>query len=414
MKRILLIIASVTILGTSGYYIYQHYIFPKNNSSSVAGKEAQNPAVSVLTIHPALITQTRSFNGRVSAFKISPVRPQVGGVIQARLFQEGEEVKAGQQLYQIDPAPYLVALNTAKAQLQKAEAVAKAQQSKIARYKKLVQMNAIGRQDYDDTVASFAEAQADIAIARAAVESAELNLSYTKVYAPIDGKTGFSMVTEGALVTADQGDSLTTITQLNPIYVDFTAQADELAPIRAQQQQGAGEQIKFVIGDQKPEQKEGDKMLAGQLEFSDVTIDPSTGTVKTRVKFSNDDHQLRPKLLPGEFVKIVAMFPQQSALLVPQSAAIRGADGRLSVWVITADQTVRRQPIEAQQTYQNQWILQGGLNKGDRIATAGFQKIKDGQAVTIAPDKTEEKTQDKTQDKTQEKTQDQARKTPQQ
>lgn len=407
MKKLLLVLL---VLGgmagcmSGGYYFYQ------KRQGEAAAKSPEAPAVSVLTIHPALITQTRSFNGRVSAFKISPVRPQVGGVIQARLFQEGEEVKAGQQLYQIDPAPYLVALNTAKAQLQKAEAVAKAQQSKIARYKKLVQMNAIGRQDYDDTVASFAEAQADIAIARAAVESAELNLSYTKVYAPIDGKTGFSMVTEGALVTADQGDSLTTITQLDPIYVDFTAQADELAPIRAQQQQGAGEQIKFVIDDQKPGRKEGDKIPAGQLEFSDVTIDPSTGTVKTRVKFSNDDHQLWPKLLPGEFVKIVAMFPQQSALLVPQSAAIRGADGRLSVWVITADQTVKKQPIEAQQTYQNQWILQGGLNKGDRIATAGFQKIKDGQAVTIAPDKTEEKTQDKTQ----EKTQDQARKTPQQ
>lgn len=384
MKKILLVIVGMVVLGAAGYYVDRHYISPQKTSSGVAGKEGESPAVTVMEVATRDIALSAEYNGRVSAYKISPVRPQVGGVVRERLFEEGDEIKAGQQLYQIDPAPYLATVNTAKAQLQKAEATSKAQQSKIERYRKLVKMDAISRQDYDDQVAGFAQAQADIAIARAALDTAELNLAYTKVYAPISGKAGFSAVTEGALVTADQEEPLTTITQLDPIYVDFTAQWADMQQIRSAQQGADSSAIKFYIeGSASPDR-------AGRLQFSDITVDETTGTIKSRLIFENADHAL----LPQQFVKIRATFPNRSAILLPQSAAIRGPDGGLSVWVITQDHKVKKQPIAAQKTYENQWILESGLQPGDQIVTSGFQKIKDGQVVTVAQDKTQNHAQD--------------------
>lgn len=332
--------------------------------------------VSVYELAPSNISPERVYNGRLSANKISQVRPQVSGVIKNRLFVEGTLVKEGEQLYQIDPAQYDIALINAKAQLQKAIATEKAVSSKIRRYKELITANAISQQEYDDAVADQNVARADIEVAKAAVKSAELNLDYTKVNAPITGKIGYSKVTEGALVTSNQSDELATITQLDPIYADITVLPSEVASFSKDKESPEGLTWELVTDDSKS----GTVLSGGSFEFSDVVVDESTGLIKARIRFSNPDYTF----LPGQFAKVKLVNTTQSALLVPQNMASRGQDGSLYVWTVDDSGKAQQKKFSAEDVHDNSWVVVGGLDKGERIITAGFQKIKPGDAVTVA------------------------------
>lgn len=332
--------------------------------------------VSVYELAPSNISPERIYNGRLSANKISQVRPQVSGVIKNRLFVEGTLVKEGDQLYQIDPAQYDIALINAKAQLRKAVATEKAVSSKIRRYKELITANAISQQEYDDAVADQNVARADIEVAKAAVKSAELNLDYTKVNAPITGKIGYSKVTEGALVTSSQSDELATITQLDPIYADITVLPSEVALFSKDKESPEGLTWELVTDDSK----NGTVLSGGSFEFSDVVVDESTGLIKARIRFANPDYTF----LPGQFAKVKLVNTAQSVLLVPQNMASRGLDGSLYVWTVDDSSKAQQKKFSAENVHDNSWVVEDGLTKGDRIITAGFQKIKPGDAVTVA------------------------------
>jgi membrane fusion protein (multidrug efflux system) len=370
-KGISLLAIAVALAGTAYFSLH-------NDAAAVAASLTTPPPfeVKAMSVIRADVTSTKEYPGRVTAYKVSEVRPQVSGVIVKRLFEEGSDVTEGQQLYQIDPAPYIAALNSAKADLQKAKATNRAIKLKADRYKDLLSMDAVSKQEYDDVVASQGEAVADIAIAQAAVDTAQINVNYTKVYAPISGRVGISTVTEGALVTANQTSQLTTITQLDPVYVDMTGSEDDLTQLRPASAGQPGRVVHLTVGS-------GNAAYAqdGEMKFSDVTVNETTGTVQLRAVFPNPDHTL----LPGQFVKAKIDGEVRQELLVPQSAAIRGSDTKLSVWRIDQDYKVSLQPINATESSGNQWIVTDGLKEGDMIVTEGFQKIKAGDIVKIAP-----------------------------
>lgn len=338
--------------------------------------------VSVVTIQPAAVPLSTELPGRTAAYRVAEVRPQVSGIVLKRLFEEGSEVKAGQQLYQIDPATYQAAVQSAQADLVKARANLKSVEAKAARYAELVKINAVSRQDYDDTVASLDQAKAQILVAQAAVDTARINLNYTKVYAPIDGRIGKSSVTEGALVTANQAATMATITQLDPIYVDVSQSSSEL--MRLRQAVSAG-QVRTEAADQAPVTLTLDGSTqpydqTGQLQFSEVTVDQSTGAVQVRAVFPNP----RKELYPGLFVRArVEQGVRENAILVPQQSLVRNADGSSQVWVVGADNKVAPRPVVPGQALGDRWLITSGLQGGERVVTAGLQKIRPG--VEVSP-----------------------------
>ncbi|OJX70257.1 efflux RND transporter periplasmic adaptor subunit [Magnetospirillum sp. 64-120] len=349
-------------------------------------KQAQAPAgpppveVNVLTLVPKTVPLSTELPGRTSAYRVAEVRPQVSGIVQKRLFEEGSQVKAGQQLYQIEPATYQAALQSAQADLVKARASLKSVEAKAERYADLVKINAVSKQEYDDIVASLDQAKAAILVAQAQVDTARINVGYTKVYAPIDGIIGKSSVTEGALVTANQTTQLATITQLDPIYVDVSQSSSDL--MRLRQAMAAG-QVQKGSADQAPVTLTLDGSTqayphAGQLKFSDVTVDPSTGAVQVRAVFPNPD-----KLLyPGLFVRArVEQGARDGAVLVPQRALVRNADGSASVWVVGDDNKVTPRPVVTKQVVGDSWLIDQGVSGGERIVVEGLQKIRPGAEV---------------------------------
>lgn len=375
MKHVIIIAAIVIILSAASYW------FLGSNDAENAAMQApaaQGLPVTAMTVESKPLDIYESLPGRTSAYKIAEIRPQVGGIITERLFEEGTLVEEGQQLYQIDPTPYKAAYNSALATLKKAQANVKSVQAKAVRYAELVIIEAVSKQEYDDVVAALDQAQADVAIGQAQVATAKVNLDYTKVYAPISGRIGKSNYTQGALVTANQGDALATITQLDPIYVDLTQSSKDV--IRLRQTYGDKEQqtpVKLTVdatGEAYP--------LEGTLQFSEVTVDETTGTVKLRAEFPNPDQIL----LPGLFVKAsIKQDSEQNALLVPQRATMRGPDGNLTVWVIGTDGTVQPRPIQTSRQVGDQWLVTGGLNSGETIALDSFQKMQPGMPVTAVP-----------------------------
>ena len=349
-------------------------------------KQAQAPAtappveVVVQTLAARTVPLATDLPGRTAAYRVAEVRPQVSGIVQKRLFEEGGQVKAGQQLYLIDPATYQAALQSAQADLVKARATLKSIEAKAARYADLVQINAVSRQDYDDVVASLDQSKAQILVANAAVETARINVGYTKVYAPIDGVIGKSVVTEGALVTANQTTALATITQLDPIYVDVSQSSSELMRLRQAVSAGL---VRTGQADQAPVtlRLDGSSQTyahAGQLKFSDVTVDPGTGAVQVRAVFPNPD-----KLLyPGLFVRArVEQGSRDGALLVPQRALVRNPDGSAAVWVVGADNKVAPRPVATAQVVGDSWLIDSGLAAGERIVVEGLQKVRPGAEV---------------------------------
>lgn len=342
------------------------------DSDAQQAPQGQAPAVTVETLALQSITHEEELPGRTSAFKVAEIRPQVSGVIMERSFTEGGYVTEGQQLYQIDPALYRAAYESARADLQRARANVQAVQAKERRYAELVEIDAVSRQEYDDIKASLAQARADIAVAEANVTTAKVNLDYTKVYSPIDGRIGKSSVTEGALVTANQAEVLAKVTQLDPIYVDMQQSSTELMRIRGELGEEENLPVHLLL--------EGGKRYPheGTLQFSEVTVDATTGSVQLRALFPNPEGVL----LPGLFVQAQVVLGEEEVLLVPQKAAIRNPDGQLNVWLLAADNTVSPVPIETVREYEDMWIVAGGVKAGDTIVTEGFQKIQPGVNVT--------------------------------
>jgi membrane fusion protein, multidrug efflux system len=339
--------------------------------------------VSTVALRSERVVLTTELPGRTAAYLMADVRPQVNGIIQQRLFVEGSEVKAGSLLYQIDPAPYKAAFEQAKAALAVAEANLPPARSRAERLKGLVEIHAVGQQDYDDAAAGLLRAEAGVTSARAAVESARINLGYTPLKAPISGRTGKSSVTPGALVTAYQPTPLVTIQQLDPIYVDVTQSSADLLRLRRNlesgqlKRAGSGEsKVKLVLEDGTPYPHEG------RLQFRDVTVEPTTGSVVLRMVFPNPDSTL----LPGMFVRaVVGEGVNEKAILAPQQGVTRDPKGNASALVVGADGKVESREITVGRAVGDRWLVTGGLAEGDQVIVEGLQKIRPGVPVKAVP-----------------------------
>jgi membrane fusion protein, multidrug efflux system len=340
------------------------------------------PEVGVVTLHPQPVTITTDLPGRTVAYRIAEVRPQVSGVILKRLFIEGSEVKAGQQLYQIDPAPFQANLESAQASLARARATLKSAALLTQRYKPLAEAHAVSQQNYDNAIAAESQAAADIALAKAAVDTAHINLAYTRVLSPISGRTGRSSVTEGALVDADQSKALVVVQQLDPMYVDVTQPSTTL--LRLQRELASG-QLKKVGDSQARAQLILEDSTRyeqpGKLQFAEVSVDSGTGSVTLRAVFPNPQHIL----LPGMFVhEQIEEGVNESGLLVSQRAVTHNSLGDATATVVDADDTVSTRVIKTERTVGNQWLVSEGVAAGDRVIVVGLQRLSSG-VVKVKP-----------------------------
>lgn len=341
------------------------------------------PEVGIVVIQPQRVALTTELSGRTSAFLVAEVRPQVGGIIQKRLFTEGADIKAGEVLYQIDPSTYQSAYNSARAALARAEANLGPARLKAERYQELVKINAVSQQDFDDASAAIKQAEADVEAGKAALETARINLAYTRVTAPISGRIGRSSVTDGALVTANQSAALATIQQLSSMYVDVTQSSAEL--LRLKQNLASGllksngatqARVKLLLEDGSA------YPLPGTLKFSEVTVDQSTGSVTLRAIFPN------PKqiLLPGMFVRaILEEGVNEHGILVPQRGVTRNPDGKAMVMVVGSDDKVEPRMIKVVRTVGDNWLVSEGLKSGDRVILEGIQRARPGTPVKAVP-----------------------------
>jgi membrane fusion protein (multidrug efflux system) len=336
--------------------------------------------VGVVVAKTEPVTLTSELTGRTSAYLVSEVRPQVGGIIKARLFQEGGYVRAGQPLYQIDPATFQAAYNSAAAGLAQAQATATAAKLKADRYKELVAINAVSKQDNDDAQAASQQAIANVAAQRAAVDNARINLGWTKVVSPISGRIGKSSVTPGALVTASQATALSTVQDLSKVYVDLTQSSADMLKLQAALNSGqlgrsgsAQVTLKLEDGSTYP--------VPGRLEFSDVTVDPTTGSVGLRATFDNPGGVL----LPGMYVRaVLGKGVASNGMLIPQAAVSRDPKGNATVMVVGAKGAAEPRQIVATQTVGDKWLVTSGLKPGDQVIVEGLQKVRPGAPVKPA------------------------------
>jgi membrane fusion protein, multidrug efflux system len=341
------------------------------------------PEVGVVTVQPQRVAITTELPGRTSASLVAEVRPQVSGIIQKRVFTEGSDVRAGQVLYQIDPAMYQAAYASSRAAEARAEANLIPARLREERYKELVKIKAVSQQDYDNAFAALKQAEAELAAAGAALETARINLAYTKVTAPISGRIGKSTVTDGALVTASQPAPLSTIQQLGSMYVDITQSSAEL--LRLQQTLASGHlkkggstqaKVKLLLENGAP------YPLEGTIKFSDVTVDPSTGSVTLRSLFPNP----KQLLLPGMFVRaVVQEGVSEQAILVPQRGVTRNPAGNAMVMVVGAEEKVEPRVIKVERTVGDNWLVSEGLKAGDRVILEGIQRARPGTPVKAVP-----------------------------
>ena len=340
------------------------------------------PKVDVVSLIPQTVTIKTELPARTVAFRQAEVRPQVNGIIENRLFEEGADVKAGQQLYQIDEAPFQAALQMAKAELARAQANIQSTKARADRFKGLIDNKAISQQDYDDAQASYLQAQAEVAVAQANIQTAEINLRYTKVTAPIDGRIGRSNITEGALVTAQQESPLTTITQTDPIYVDISQASKEVLRLRRQLLSGRIEEedaakVELKLEDGSTYQHQG------ELQFSEVNVNEDTGSLVMRAKFPNPDGLL----LPGMYVKTeINEGTMPDAILVPHKAVMFSREGTASVMLVNNENIVEQRPIEVRQSIDHNWLVSDGLSGGEKVVVEGLQKIAVDSAVEIEID----------------------------
>ncbi|HCD5425620.1 efflux RND transporter periplasmic adaptor subunit [Klebsiella aerogenes] len=341
--------------------------------------QPQAPQVSVHVVHSEPLSVTTELPGRTSAFRVAEVRPQVSGIILKRNFVEGSDIKAGESLYQIDPATYQAAWNSAKGDEAKAEAAAAIAHLTVKRYVPLLGTQYISQQEYDQAVATARQADADVVAAKAAVENARINLAYTKVTSPIDGRIGKSSVTEGALVTNGQADAMATVQQLDPIYVDVTESSNDFMRLKQESLQRGDDSksVQLIMENGQP------YSLKGSLQFSDVTVDESTGSITLRAVFPNPQHTL----LPGMFVRAridEGVNPQ--AILVPQQGVIRTPRGDATVLIVNAQNQVENREVTAAQAIGDKWLITSGLQNGDKVIVSGLQKVRPGVTVKATED----------------------------
>jgi len=368
-------------------------LIPAFAATLLAGCNRANPAppppppqVSVVSLHPGPVPISIELPGRTNPFLVAQVRARVDGIVLAREFREGSDVKKGQRLYQIDPAPYTAALNSATAMLQKAEANLASTTAQAERYKVLVAANAVSKQDYDNAVSTQQQAAADVATGKAAVAVAQINLGYTNVVSPIAGRSGISQVTQGAFVQASAATLMTTVQQIDPIYVDVTQSSVEGLQLRRDIASG---QLKLT----GPNQAKVALLLEdgtqykeiGALQFTDITVDPGTGSVTVRAIFPNP-HSV---LLPGMFVRAhIEAGVNDHAYLVPQVGVTHDPKGQATALVVGPDNKVALRKLSLAGTRGSAWIVDGGLNDGDRVIVGGVQKAQPGglvQAVEAQP-----------------------------
>ncbi len=351
------------------------------------------PEVKTVTLRSIPVELTTELPGRTTAYGVAQIRPQVNGIIQKRLFKEGANVKAGQLLYQINPAPFQAALNSAEASLSMAKANIPAIRSRAERYRTLLAQNAVSHQDYDDAAAAMEKAKAQIDYWRAEVEKACINLNYTRVTAPISGRISRSNVTDGALVTAYQAIALSTIQQLDPIYVDVTQSTSDLLDLRRKLASGKlrndnadGHTVTIRMEDGTP------YPLHGILQFRDMTsVDPATGSYILRIVVPNPENLL----LPSMFVRaIIKEGTAERAILVPHDGVTRNPKGEAIAWIVDEKSVVQERQLSIDRAIGNDWLIIEGLSAGDRVITEGRLNVKPGTAVRIAevnrkPDTTE-------------------------
>ncbi len=390
LRATLGVLAVVTLLSACG---------AKSGASAAAGGAPPPPEVGVVTVEPTSVALQTELPGRVEPVRIAQVRARVNGVVLKRLFREGSEVKAGQALFQIDPAPYQAALASAQAALSKAQANLTQASAQAERYKPLVEANAVSKQEYINVVASQKQAEADVAAAKAAVQTARINLDYTNVEAPIAGRIGRALVTEGALVSQAEATHLATIQQTRTVYVNFTQSASDLLQLRrasgVKQVRAGGEKtvpVRIVLED-------GSELEhSGKLLFSDLTVDPTSGQITLRAEVPNQEGLL----LPGQYVRVrlsQAIVPD--GILLPQQAVKRTGQGD-SVIVVGADGKPSTRSVKVGSAQDNQWVVLEGLKAGEQVIVDGFQKMmvpgapvkpvpwkKDAPAPAAAPAKTD-------------------------
>jgi membrane fusion protein, multidrug efflux system len=328
--------------------------------------QSPNPQVTVVTVRQTSVPATLELPGRTSPYLIAEIRARVDGIVQKRIFQDGADVKANQALYQIDPAPYRAALTSAEATQQKAEANLATTTAQAERYKILVSGNAISNQAYDDAVGAQRQAAADVAASKAAVATARIGLGYTHVVSPITGRSSISQVTQGAYVQASAATLLTTVQQIDPIYVDLN------------QSSVAGLQLRRDVASGRVKPNGTDYPLTGTLQFSGITVDPGTGSVTVRAVFPNPKYVL----LPGMFVRArIGQGVNDKALLVPIAGVSHNPQGEATTLVVGPDNKVVQRTIQTQNTLGDKWVVTGGLNQGERVIVAGVQKVQPGMLV---------------------------------
>lgn len=348
-------------------------------SHKKAAPPPPTPEVGVMTLRSQVVSIVTELPGRTVAYRIAEVRPQVNGVILKRLFVEGGQVKAGEQLYQIDPAPFQASYQSAQAALARAQATATSTRLLAQRYKPLSEARAVSQQDYDNAIASQDQAAADVASAKAALDTARINLAYTKVFAPIAGRTGRSSVTEGALVGANQSAALVIIQQLDPIYVDVSQASSVLLHLQRAFADGqlkkvgdAQAEAKLILEDNTPYPE------TGKLQFTEVTVDPGTGSVTIRAVFPNSQNIL----LPGMFVRErLEEGVNEKGLLVPQRAVTRNERGEPTVTVVGAENKATIRIIKTDRAIGDQWLVSSGVAAGDKVIVVGIQSVRPGNEV---------------------------------
>jgi len=355
----------------------------ENQQQAQAPAAAPAPQVSVVTIKPQPIMLTTELPGRTAPFRIAEIRPQVNGLIQKRLFTEGADVKAGDVLYQIDPATFKAALGNAEAALGRSEANLPAIRSRVERYKELLAEKAVSQQDFDDAAAELKNAEADAQYWKSSVETARINLAYTRITAPISGRIGRSRVTEGAIVTGYQAMALTTIQQLDPIYVDVTQSTTDLLRLRKRLKEGHLDQsgksqnkVALLLEDGSTYPHEG------SLQFRDVSVEQSTGSVTLRVVFPNPDGLL----LPGMFVRaVIKEGENQAAILVPQQGVSRDRRGNPQALIVDSEGKTALRMLTVERAVGDQWLVSKGLVPGDRVIVEGLKMLRPGTPVKAVP-----------------------------
>ncbi|HYD82237.1 MAG TPA: efflux RND transporter periplasmic adaptor subunit [Paucimonas sp.] len=348
-------------------------------NAQAPGGAAPPPEVSVMTVAPAAVTLSADLPGRLQATRTAQVRARVEGIVQQRVFREGSDVKAGELLFKIEPAPLIANVEAAQAELAKAEADAAQARAKAERFQKLGEQGIVSKQDQEETAARARQTQAEVAAAKAALTKAKLDLNHANVTAPISGHAGRALVTEGALVGKGEATPLAVIEQIDPIYVNFVQSSGEFSRIKraidAGRLKSGAAAVKLMLEDGS------DYPHDGKLLFSDLTVDPATGDVSLRAEFPNRERHL----LPGMFVRV--RFPQavaEGALTIPQRALVRNAQGS-SVLTVGADGKVAALPVKVGQAVGDRWIVTEGLKGGEQVIVEGLQKVKPGAPAKAVP-----------------------------